>query len=86
MPTQLLPATADRDDWLAARRSGIGAISDDEPAHYWCCSDQTAICGADLTDADWVDDDDDTRDCSLCLYVLDEDLPCPVAGCAEAVK
>lgn len=25
MPTQLLPATADRDDWLAARRPGIGA-------------------------------------------------------------
>lgn len=56
---------------------------DDEPTHYWCCSDRTALCGADLTDAETVDDDD-ARDCPLCLYVLDEDLACPVAGCADA--
>jgi hypothetical protein len=57
---------------------------DDEPTHYWCCSEDTALCGADLTDAEPVDVDDDARDCPLCLYVLDEDLACPVAGCAVA--
>lgn len=50
---------------------------DDPPAHYWCCTDQVALCGADLTGTVVVDvDDDDAADCLLCVYMLDEDVPC----------
>jgi hypothetical protein len=53
----------------------------DTPAHYTCCDEQVAMCGAPLADALTVDDDDPSPDCLLCVFVWDEHLPCPAAGC-----
>ena len=48
--------------------------------HYYCCDDDIALCGADLTGMEYMDRGPDW-DCPLCVLVLDADEPCGVPGC-----
>jgi hypothetical protein len=56
--------------------------SGDDADHYYCCDPDIAMCGADLTAV--VENPDMPLEdvCRYCLYIDDEDLPCPVEGCA----
>lgn len=58
---------------------GAGAGAD--PVHLFCCDKNIAMCGADLSDEDEQERDDDTLICPLCVLIEDEGLPCPVPGC-----
>jgi hypothetical protein len=42
--------------------------------HIFCCDPDTALCGADVSDDELVDE----ADCAVCLDL--EDLPCPTCG------
>ena len=48
--------------------------------HLTCCSEDVAMCGKDVSDAEWADGDDGTM-CPLCRLVAEDGLPCPVKGC-----
>jgi hypothetical protein len=52
-----------------------------DPIHLFCCDEDIAMCGADLTDQDVQERDDDTPVCPMCALVEDEGLPCPVPEC-----
>ncbi|MEU8334844.1 hypothetical protein [Micromonospora tulbaghiae] len=47
--------------------------------HYYCCDDETALCGADL--AGVPDGPEFDEVCPLCVLVMEEGAPCP--GCGE---
>jgi hypothetical protein len=51
----------------------------DDLCHLVCCDDDRALCGTDVTDSSWTDDDDETT-CVVC-HDLDG-LPCR-PGCPE---
>lgn len=53
---------------------------DDGVKHLSCCDEDVALCGLDISDYEF-NDDDDVPICPLCAYVDDEGLPCPVPGC-----
>lgn len=52
----------------------------DVTAHYICCDETTAMCGAALLGIE-VADDDPTPICKYCTYIDAEGLPCPMPGC-----
>ncbi len=55
------------------------ATGGDDVTHYYCCDPNIAMCGLDLTNHAYVDDDEeDGDDCRLCAYIDDENLPCIV--------
>lgn len=58
------------------------AVADlgDLPAHYTCCDENTAMCGAQLLGIDLADDDP-TPDCQLCVYAWENGVPCPATNC-----
>jgi hypothetical protein len=53
----------------------------DLPAHYTCCDENTAMCGTQLAAGVVITDEDPATDCPLCVYVWDNNLPCPAPGC-----
>ncbi len=56
---------------------------DDELTHVHCCHDEnTALCGTDVTDSDWADDDD--NECVVCLD-LEGGHYCPHGFCCPTV-
>jgi hypothetical protein len=60
-------------------RPQVAASADDDIIHTVCCDPDLAMCGEDVTGADWVYNPD--RDCALCKIVEVSGLPCPVTGC-----
>lgn len=52
--------------------------SDADRNHYFCCDEDVAMCGVDLSGVPFTDDE---VDCRPCRYVFLEGLPCPVPGC-----
>jgi hypothetical protein len=63
-----------------------GAGEDDDAMHLFCCDENIAMCGEDLTEDETVDADDvdDDEVCPLCQLVEDNHLACPVPGCPAA--
>lgn len=54
--------------------------SDGDLTHYYCCDENRAFCGADLTDAPFVESADD----ALCIVCEDlDDFICEVSGCSK---
>lgn len=49
---------------------------DDELNHIVCCDDNRSLCGLDMTEVPWCDDDE--NECVVCLDL--EGLPC-CEGC-----
>ncbi|MFD4258198.1 hypothetical protein ACFWR9_11345 [Streptomyces sp. NPDC058534] len=50
----------------------------DDLTHVVCyCDPNLALCGTDVTDSDWVDEDEDTT-CVVCVDLVDQ--PCPRCG------
>ena len=39
---------------------------DDDLIHLVCCDNNTALCGVDVSDASWVDGDNECVPCPLC--------------------
>ena len=63
--------------------SGTTESDDSEPVHYYCCSEELALCGIRL-DESYLSDNDDDIICALCEFVLHEigaDIVC-IGGCA----
>ena len=60
----------------------VTTTGDDDPDidHIVCCSENAAMCGLDVTEHPWSEDET-KPECPLCAYLWDEGLPCPVAGC-----
>lgn len=58
----------------------------DDICHLWCCNEDVAMCGADITGEPPCPhpDDEDCPACPMCSLVEDEALPCPVPGCPDA--
>jgi hypothetical protein len=48
---------------------------------FYCCDEDVAMCGLDLSGVPETPVDDPSRDCPLCVLVLQQGLPCPVRGC-----
>jgi hypothetical protein len=73
--TSMTAAVLDRPDSPAA--SG----ADDDRCHLYCCNENVALCGTDLTD--YEDDCGDPGHviCPLCALADAEGLRCPVPGC-----
>lgn len=71
-------AAAVLDPVAPASHAGDGP---DQPAHYTCCDETVAMCGAQLAGGLVVGDDDPSPDCLLCVYVWEEGLPCPDPEC-----
>lgn len=55
----------------------------DELDHLYCCDENVAMCGIDLTDVVEIPADEDGPVCPLCNYVESEGLPCPAPGCKQ---
>lgn len=55
----------------------------DDVAHFVCCRDMNmSFCGADVTEAGWVDDD--TTVCADCELISGSPNSCPFGGrCPE---
>lgn len=54
----------------------------EDPVHLFCCDENIAMCGVDLTDHDFVPDDAPDEDtCRLCVIVEQNGWACPVPGC-----
>ncbi|MEU3452128.1 hypothetical protein ABZ671_00595 [Micromonospora sp. NPDC006766] len=51
-----------------------------EVEHYYCCDENVAMCGLDLTGAPEVEPGGGPV-CPLCHLAWDEGRPCPVPGC-----
>jgi hypothetical protein len=59
------------------------ATDDDELDHITeCHNDDRALCGADLSDAPWVDEWDDSRLCVVCSDLDDLHCGCD-CGCCD---
>jgi len=60
---------------------------DDEPSHIVCCVDENiGLCGTDLTNVPWVDDDTPTG-CVVCSDLHDVVTFCPKGGkCTGGVQ
>jgi hypothetical protein len=58
-------------------------VGDDNPdiTHYYCCDPNLAMCGLDIANHPWVDDTNPDTDCRLCVYIQDNNLPCPHPTC-----
>jgi hypothetical protein len=54
---------------------------DPEVDHLTCCDDDIAMCGEDLSGAEWCESPGDRPVCPLCALVAEDGLPCPVKGC-----
>lgn len=52
-----------------------------EVDHYFCCVEDVAICGVDLSGWAFVPDDRDAPMCPLCEAAREDKMPCPVPGC-----
>ncbi len=55
------------------------SLSDDDIDHLYCCDENVAMCGADLTDTPDGPEFDEV--CRLCLLAEQSGMPCPVPGC-----
>lgn len=51
----------------------------DDLDHFYCCDENVAMCGVDLTGVPEADNVGDL--CPLCALVNESGLPCPVRGC-----
>lgn len=51
----------------------------DDFHHWWCCDDNVALCGADLTNVPVTEQEEPI--CPACEVVRRTKTPCPVAGC-----
>jgi hypothetical protein len=51
-----------------------------EVCHLWCCDENVAMCGLDIS-GERYDLDGEDPDCPLCAIADEEGLPCPVPGC-----
>lgn len=61
---------------------GTTGPADDPYQHLWCCDENVALCGLDLTGYE-DDPDSDEPVCALCAIAYAEGMPCPVPGCEE---
>lgn len=58
-----------------------GDLTVDDVDHLYCCDENVAMCGVDLTDvAEEVFGEDDPL-CPMCALVDETGMPCPVPGC-----
>ncbi|MCX5537831.1 hypothetical protein OG785_45575 [Streptomyces sp. NBC_00006] len=60
---------------LTAPAASTGPSVGDETVHLYCCDENRAICGVDLTDMPEVDEDEN---CVVCIDL--EETPCPDCG------
>lgn len=60
----------------------LNGPGDDDPIHAVCCEQDWAICGLDVRDADWAEEDDENLLCLDCELII-EGLrlwSCPFCG------
>lgn len=55
---------------------------DGDLVHFWCCDQNVAMCGADISDEPLVPDASAEEVCTLCRIVDDNRWACPVPGCS----
>lgn len=53
---------------------------DDDITHTTCCDDNVAICGEDVSAAEWVEGRGD-KPCPMCELAIAERWLCPAFGC-----
>lgn len=51
----------------------VNSQPDEDAVHVVCCDDEVALCGSNVKDHEWVDDDDETT-CIACNYL--SQFPC----------
>ena len=59
---------------------------DGDPIHLWCCDEDTAMCGEDISAEETMDDVADDELCPLCRLIDDSNLPCTIPGCTAATR
>lgn len=57
-----------------------------DPVHITCCDNDIALCGEPVATHEWVADWDPGEDCAMCIYVIDQHLPCTVPGCTGGCR
>jgi hypothetical protein len=53
------------------------AVADEGLSHAVCCDDNVALCGTDVADVQWIDDDGDAT-CVVCREL--DGQPCRICG------
>lgn len=53
-----------------------GTGGDDELHHAWCCDEDVALCGTDISDAETTDGEGWLH-CVVCVELEAADVPCP---------
>lgn len=69
---------------LVADRPAPGGPDADDPFHHlYCCDENLALCGADLSGTEETGDCDEATCpvCPLCAIADEEGMRCPVPGC-----
>lgn len=87
MGTSAGPAAGDDEavsTLLEASPVTTAAGADDDLTHVTCCDDDTAMCGFNVANQRWADDDEETT-CPLCAWADEMDLACTIPGCPNSV-
>jgi hypothetical protein len=66
---------------LTQEENTTAARNDIDLDHFFCyCNPDKGLCGTNLTDYPFLDDDEEV-DCVVCLAMVD--MPCPLCGALE---
>jgi hypothetical protein len=68
---------------MPASKPDAAETAADDICHLWCCDEDIAMCGEDITGHPQCPHDgiENCIVCPMCGLAEDEGLPCPVPGC-----
>lgn len=62
-------------------------IQDDDNLHHIvCCNTDTAICGSDVTGAEWAELDGSADECQVCIHLWDTAPTCDAPFCPTDLR